>query len=72
MAIFDNLDTDTDTIIIWKAILNNGYASPCFNNGWGVWQGDSLSSHLFVLAVEMLSVAVKENKNMQGIVVQKN
>ena len=57
---------------IESCILSNGHASPFFNIGRGVRQGDPLSSYLFVLAVEMLSVAVKENKDIQGIVTKNN
>ena len=53
-----------------SCIINNGKASKYFKLSRGVRQGDPLSSYLFVLAVELLAISVRQNDHIHGIRVQ--
>ena len=48
-------------------ILNNGFATKHFNLGRGVRQGCPLSGILFVIAIEILSNAIKSSDEIKGI-----
>ena len=52
---------------IQSCILNNGRTSNFFTLERGVWQGDPLSPYLFVIAVETLAIAIRQNSDMKGI-----
>ena len=47
--------------------MNNGHASDFFKLYRGVRQGCPLSGLLFVLAIEVLAQAIRENKNIHGL-----
>ena len=49
--------------------MNNGVATPLFSVGKGVRQGDPLSLYLFILALETLPTAIRQNQDIKGIVV---
>lgn len=45
-----------------SCIINDGFTSNFFNIGRGVRQGCPLSPYLFVLCVEILAIAIRQNK----------
>ena len=56
---------------IQSCVINNGLSSEYFNLTHGVRQGDPLSPYLFLLAVETLAIAIRENEEIKGIVIDK-
>ena len=48
-------------------IINEGNATPYFNLEKGTHQSDPVSAYLFILALEVLFVFIKSNKNIKGI-----
>ena len=56
---------------ISSCVINNGFASPFFKLKRGVRQGCSLSGLLFVLAIELLTLAIMNDPLIQGISVDK-
>lgn len=46
---------------------NNGYFSRYFNLSRGLRQGCSISALLFILVAEILAIAIRSNKNINGI-----
>ena len=50
-----------------SCIINNGLCTHYFNVERGVRQGDPLSPYLFVIAVEILAIAVRNQENIKGI-----
>ena len=48
-------------------IINNGWVSTRFSASRGIRQGCPLSSLLFVLAVEVMAIKIRENKNLKGL-----
>ena len=47
-------------------VTNNGYLSTPFSSSCGTAQGCSLSPLLFVLAIEVLAIAIRRNGHIQG------
>ena len=61
------LYTDTES-----TILNNGFTSKYFKIKSGVRQGCPLSALLFLIAAETLTIALKNNQNIEGIKIGQN
>ena len=56
---------------ITSSVMNNGFSTGPFNVRRGVRQGDPLSAYLFIICLEILTISVRENNNIQGIQVDK-
>ena len=52
-----------------SAVLNNGYISEFFSLKRGVRQGDPLSPYLFILVLELLSAAIKNDPDVAGVTI---
>ena len=52
---------------IFSCVMNNGFASDLFEIKRGVCQGDPLSPYLFIIALEVLNIAIHESKEIVGI-----
>jgi hypothetical protein len=55
-----------------RCVINNGHLSHYFNLERGFQQGDPLSPYLFIIGVELLSLKLKRNPDIQGITINDN
>ena len=51
--------------------VNNGYSSQPFKPTWGLFQGNPISSHAFLLIMELLAMQLRADKRIQGIQIGK-
>ncbi len=51
----------------YSKAINFGYVTREINISRGTRQGDSVSPYLFLLAVEVLAIAVRNNKDIEGV-----
>ena len=49
--------------------MNNGRSTGYFPLQRGTRQGDPLSAYLFILALEVLLIQIRENANIKGIII---
>ena len=56
---------------ISSCVLNNGLCTPYFEVQRGVRQGDPLSPYLFIIAAEMIAIAIQSNADIQGLYIGK-
>ena len=56
---------------IYSCIINNGFTSGYFNLTRGVRQGGPLSPYLFVVAVEVLALALRQENSIKGVKINK-
>jgi len=56
---------------ISSCVMNNGFATAPFEIRRGVRQRDPLSSYLFITVLEVLNISIRSNKNIQGIMVDR-
>lgn len=51
----------------YSTVLNNGYVTKDIKLERGARQGDPNSAYIFILCLEILSIAIRENDNIKGI-----
>ena len=57
---------------ITSCVANNGFFTPTFRVKRGVRQGDPLAPSLFIMVLELLSISIRNNVQIKGILVDGN
>ena len=52
-----------------SCVINNGRSTGYFRLERGTRQGDPLSAYLFILALEVLLIQIRENNDIKGIII---
>ena len=52
-----------------SCVINNGRSIGYFRLERGIRQGDPLSAYLFILALEVLFIQIRENNDIKGIII---
>ena len=52
-----------------SCVINNGMSTGYFRLQKGTGQGDVLSAYLFILALEVLLIQIRENNDIKGIII---
>ena len=53
-------------------VINNGFLTKDISMDRGIFQGCPISPYLFLLAIETMALAIRQNKDIKGIPVQDN
>ena len=53
--------------LLQSCVINGGNTTPYFNLEKGARRGDPVSAYLFILALEVLFVFIKNNENIKSI-----
>ena len=53
-----------------SCVMNNGFTSGPFSLSRGLRPGDPLSPYLFILALEILAIKIRNDNNIQGIKIE--
>ena len=56
---------------ISSCIMNNGFSTAFLEVQRGVRQGNPLSAYLFIIVLEILSVSIRSDQDIEGILVRK-
>ena len=54
---------------MWSCVFNNGFSTSLFAVERGVSQGDPLSAYLFIIALKVLCVNLRNSNDIRGITV---
>ena len=56
---------------ISSTVINNGFSTGYFRLTRGTRQGDPLAAYLFIIVIEVLACLIRNNENIQGVIINK-